>query len=245
MSSNYEISVELPSRGLVYDPPIDPIITLRHITTREEKKMLASTSDNALEVLIKDCIVEPKDLDVKKLIAADRHFLMMKLRIHTYGSEYNVEGRCPLCNAKHDFKIDLDEFPVNMLDEDFKQPIAITLPMSGDKLELRLLQGSDVEAVNRQAKKMAKMMKVDKSELEYVLRMAMHIVSINGKEVDNGTAQGYVENMHARDSAYFWFCLDEIKIGYDTTIEVMCPDCRRDIEFEMPITREFFRPSFR
>lgn len=245
MSSNYEISVELPSRGLVYNTEIDPHIILRHITTREEKKMLASTSDNTLENLIQDCIVEPQDINVKKLIAADRHFLMMKLRIHTYGSEYNVEIMCPYCGTKHEFKLNLDDFPVYMFDESIKLPLKITLPMSGDVLELRLLDGADIEAVNRQAKKMAKMMKIDKSELEYVLRMAKHIVTINGEEVDNGTAQGYVENMHARDSAYFWFCLDEIKIGYDTTVEVICPECRREIESELPITKEFFRPSFR
>lgn len=243
MSSNYEISVVLPSGGILYEG-IEPEVTLRHITTKEEKKLLASTSDNTLDNLIKSCVVEPEGLDMNQLISADKHFLMLKLRIHTYGSDYNVEGKCPYCGERHNYTINLDDFPVYELTEKDLEKLKITLPVSGDKLELRLLTGADIDAINRQAKKMAKILKCDRDELEYVIRMARHIKSINGKEVDNGSAQGYVEEMHAKDSAYFWYCLDEIQIGYDTTVEVVCPGCRQDIEFAMPMTKEFFRPTF-
>ncbi len=243
--SNYEMSTVLPSKGLLYGGKVDPNITLRHITTSEEKKLLASTSDDALDKLIESCVVAPKDFNIKLLNPADKHFLMLKLRTHTYGSEYHVTGKCPDCNHKADYKIDLDEFPIYELDDDFTQPIMFTLPVSQDKLGVKVLNGSDLESIRRQSKKLSKVLSVDKSELEYVLRMAKHIVSINGEEVDEGSAQGYVEKMHARDSAYFWFKLDEVRIGYDTTIETTCPNCRNDIEFEMPINKEFFRPKFR
>lgn len=242
--SNYEITAKLPSRGLLYGGEIDPNITLRHITTKEEKKLIASTSEDALDNLIKACIVSPKDLNLDDLLPADKHYLMMKLRCHTYGSDYHVEGTCPVCSTKKEYKINLDDFPIHELDDDFAHPLEFTLPVSQDKLKVRLLVTRDLNAVKRQAKKLSKTLKLDQSELEYVIRMAKHIVSINGEEVDEGSAQGYVEKMHARDSAYFWYKLDEVLIGYDTTIEVTCGKCHSDIEFNMPITGEFFRPRF-
>lgn len=242
--SNYEISTQLPSKGLVYNGEIDPNIVLRHITTKEEKKLIASTSGSALEDLIKACVVKPADLDIKKLIGADKHFLMMKLRIHTYGSTYHVEGKCPECGKKKEYKINLDDFVVSELDDNFTLPITFTLPVSGDKVSVRLLNGYDEDSIDRQSKKMSKKLGIDIDEYKYVVRMAKHIVAINGEEYDEGSAQGYVEKMHARDSAYFWYKLDEIQVGYDTTVEVVCSKCKTEIEFTMPITGEFFRPRF-
>lgn len=242
--SNYEITANLPSRGLVYDGEVNPQINLRHITTKEEKKLIASTSSNALDTLIESCIVEPKGLKVNKLIPADKHYLMLQLRIHTYGSNYHVEGTCPVCSNKKEYSIDLNDFPVIELADDYKDKLKFTLPVSQDELQLRLLTGEDLESIKRQAKKLAKTLRVDVDELEYVIRMSRHIVSINGEEMNDGRAQGYVEAMHAQDSAYFWYMLDEVLVGYDTMIEVVCPKCRNEIEFNMPITGEFFRPRF-
>ena len=50
MTNNYETTVELPSRGLLYDN-IPKDITLRMITTADEKYLFGSSNDVFSKVL--------------------------------------------------------------------------------------------------------------------------------------------------------------------------------------------------
>lgn len=237
-------TVELPSKGLLYDT-IPSEITMRGMGMGEEKMIYGSTNVNAVDRALRNCIVEPKNIDLGELLAADQHFLLMKLRVHTFGSDYHAMGKCTECGAKNEFEVDLDEMLINYLPETFTEPIEIPLVDSGDKLSVKLLRNADIDFVNRQAKKLAKTLKVPAGELEYTMRMARMITHINGEQVDPGNAQKYVESMSSRDSAYFWFLLDEVKVGYDTIVTVVCPECGEEFEFALPLNSEFFRPKFR
>lgn len=244
MSAKYETTVVLPTNGKMYGAEGPREVTLRAMTTKEEKILLGSTGDNTFDKIVKSCIVSPSDLNLDDLIVSDSHFLLMKLRAHTYGSDYHIECTCPECGKVEKKTINLDDFPVYMLDDDFKEPIEFTLPMSGDKLECKLLRNKDITYVNRLAHKLARNTKTSEEEIAYNIRMSRHIVRINGEDVDDATAQLYTQNMHGRDSAYFWWSLNKVLVGYDTTVECTCPNCGADYEIGMPITSEFFRPSF-
>lgn len=244
--SNYETVVTLPTNSVIYEGKVPKEITLRAMTTQEEKMLLGSSkSENVFEKILKACIVEPSDMDVKELVASDMMYLILKLRTHTYGSNYGVEVTCNSCGEKSDIQVNLDEFPVYELDEDFSEPIKVDLPMSGDSLEVKLLRGRDNTSVVNQAKKIAKKTKGNARQLEYEMRMAKHILTVNGEDYTEGKAQGYVNEMHARDSAFFWYVIDEVKIGMDTLVEEECSSCGNELEFDLPINREFFRPSFK
>lgn len=246
MSTKYETKVSLPSNGRLYDEEIPKEFTLRAMTTGEEKLLLGSTStEDVFDKILQKCIVEPKNVNLKKLIAADKHYLIMKLRIHTYGSEYTIELNCPHCGSKQEVTLNLDDFIVNELTDDFVEPIEFKLPMSEDEISCKLLRDSDLDFIRKQSKKIAKSTNTSRSELEYTMRMAKHITQINGEDIEFGEAQKYVQDMHGRDSAYFWFKLNEVLLGYDTSIEVECDSCGGEIEDVMPITSEFFRPKFR
>lgn len=243
-AAKYETTVTLPTNGHLYGPdgPVD--VTLRAMTTKEEKILLGSSSDNVFDKVIKACIVEPKDLNLDDLILSDINFLLLKLRIHTYGSDYKIETTCPNCGSIDYRTINLDDFPIYTLSEDFKEPIKMKLPMSGDTLECNLLRNKDVKFVDRLAKKLSRTSKTNTDAIAYNIRMAKYIQSINGEKVDGSKAQAYTQNMHSRDSAYFWWKINKILIGYDTTMELTCSECNSDYETAMPITSEFFRPTF-
>lgn len=245
MSVKYETTVKLPSNGRLYED-IPTELTIRAMTTAEEKLILGSTSADAFDRILKNCVVNPPNIDIGKLVSSDKHFLMLKLRTHTYGSNYNVTCKCPECRKKIELEVNLDDFPVAELPDDFEEPIEFDLPVNGDKLACKLLRGSDLESIHRQSKKLAKSMKLSPDELAFDLRMAKYITKINGEPVeDSFQVLKYVQTLHGQDSAYFWFKLNEVELGYDTTIEVECPNCGNDFETVMPITTEFFRPKFR
>lgn len=242
--SNFEFNVTLPTNGFYYDDKSIKDIVLRDMTTEEEKIMLGSTNDEALNNIISACIISPKGLDVTKLLGADLHYLLLQLRIHTYGSLYKVSMTCPHCGNQEIKKVDLDQLHCITLDKPLELPIEFELPRSKDKIACRLLTEADNIFINNFARKLSKSSTSTRAQIAYDLRMAKHIVKINDEDVDDADTQKYVKDMHGYDSAYFWWNLDQVELGYDTTIEHVCGDCGRDYSIRLPMTREFFRPSF-
>ena len=239
---SYEATVTLPSRGVLYkDVPAE--ITLRGMTTKEEKILYASSSSNSFHKILSNCITEPENLDIDKLIAADEMFLIIQMRMVTYGPEYKVSVTCPKCRRTDTYTINLGDFTVEYLPEDFTEPIKVKLPRSGDTLDLRLLRNEDSDFIDRYARKFAKQYNLPVKEVEYVCRMARYITAINDTAVDFSDAKEYVENMPSMDSMKMWSALDKILVGMDTTATVTCTGCGEDFDFAMPITSEFFRPT--
>ena len=82
----------LPSDGKVYSELIDPQIELRSMTTAEEMRRM-SPNDHIYENLcsiIDDCLVKGPNISSYDMCLGDYQFLLYKLRLVTYGSEYNV-----------------------------------------------------------------------------------------------------------------------------------------------------------
>lgn len=241
---DYEATVTLPSMGILYkEDKIPAEVTVRGMTTKEEKILYASQGGDVFQKILSNCITEPSNIDVKKLIAADEMFLIMQLRMVTYGPEYKVSAVCPHCGARETYKINLSEFETDFLPDDFEEPIKIELPRSGDVLSVKILRNEDSDFVEKHARKFAKQFNLNYREVEYVNRMAKYIIAINDEPVDFNTARDYVENMMSMDSAKFWSVLNSIKVGLDTTANVVCSSCGEEFDFVMPITSEFFRPT--
>lgn len=240
---DYEATVTLPSKGLLYkDSDIPADITLRGMTTKEEKILYASSGRDVFKKILKNCVISPSNLDVNKLVSVDETFLILQLRMVTYGDKYRVQARCPHCGETDTYTISLSDFDITYLDDDFVEPIEVELPRSGDTLGLRILRNEDTEFVDRYAKKFAKQFNLNFREVEYTCRMAKFIQTINGESVKFTEARDYVEDMPSLDSAKFWTVINKIDIGVDTRSEVLCHSCGEEFDFDMPINSEFFRP---
>lgn len=240
---DYEATVTLPSKGLLYkDSNIPADITLRGMTTKEEKILYASSGRDVFKKILKNCVISPSNLDVNKLVSVDETFLILQLRMVTYGDKYRVQARCPHCGETDTYTISLSDFDITYLDDDFVEPIEVELPRSGDTLGLRILRNEDTEFVDRYAKKFAKQFNLNFREVEYTCRMAKFIQTINGESVKFTEARDYVEDMPSLDSAKFWTVINKIDIGVDTRSEVLCHSCGEEFDFDMPINSEFFRP---
>lgn len=242
--SSFETTVTLPTNGFFYENSDIKDITLRDITTKEEKMLLGSTGDDTMPNIVKSCIVSPKNIDINDLIASDLHFLLMKLRIHTFGPEYKVTFICPSCGQSEVAVVNLDDLMIYYLEEQFEVPMVFELPVSGDTLGCRLLTQKDTKFINQLAKRATKQSPGNRQQAAYSIRQARHIMTINDKPVNDSEAQAYVQNMHGKDSAFFWWKINEKQIGYDTSIEHRCSNCGNEFESTLPINSEFFRPTF-
>jgi len=247
LAKHYTLDVALPSRGIIYDD-IPGEFTIRNITTKEEKLIYAQNNDNFMWELVEECIVEPVGIDTGKLVLPDTYFLLIKLRAHTYGSIYKVEYSCPECGFKNKYSVDFEkEFPVYELEDDFTEPVYFTLPVSEDEIGIKLLRGGELQDANKEADRKQRSFPDMRGDPSMDIRMKKYISHINGEEADKITIEQYVEDgLHGKDSAYFWHKVKNIKIGYEARVYRTCNNsrCGADLEFVMPLTPEFFRPSF-
>lgn len=243
--AQYTETHKLPSLGLLNKIGSD--IVLRNMTTNEEKVLLGSTSD-ALDSVMNACIVEPAGLKVNDLISPDKHFILIKLRVLSFGPEYFVKHKCPHCGKVSEYKIDLDKLEVHYLDSNFKEPYdVITLPVSKQSVELKLPRMSELNEADKKARQFHKKFPEAQGDIAYIYRLMANIYSIDGNsELTSIELQKFVEGLHSRDTAYLKHRMGKIKIGIDTAIYEECTNgsCGEDVKFELPINGEFFSTRF-
>lgn len=239
----YEKTFMLPSNGLFGGPKE---ITLRAMTTKEEKILLTSKDFSIFEKLVKSCCVEPKDLDTGLLHQNDIMYLVYALRQITFGDDYEQESVCPECGFKQQVNVNISEMEINYLDtENIEEQLTVTLPINGDVLTLKLLSNGDTKRLDKQVKiKNSKGRLQDPESYRFTLGLMELIVTRNGEEfTDIEEKRNYVENLHLQDLVVIQNCVSKIDFGLDNTIIRTCQKCGEEVKFYGMICPEFFRPS--
>ena len=239
----YEQSILLPSNGLFGGPKE---ITLRAMTTKEEKIMLMSKDFSVFEKIVKSCCVKPKDLDIGLLHQNDILYLTYALRQITFGDDYTQESVCPECGYRQQIDVNISEMEVNYLDkDDIKEKLAVTLPINKDTLTLKLLSNGDVNRLDKLVKdKNSKGKLQDPESYRFTLGLMELIVTRNGEEfTDIEEKRNYVDNLHLQDLVTIQNCVSKIEFGLDNTIIRTCQKCGEEIKLKGIICPEFFRPS--
>jgi hypothetical protein len=233
----------LPSNGVLEGVGVKEVV-IRNMTTAEEKMLLGSTSD-ALESVIKACIVSPENIDLNELTSSDKHFLLLKLRVISYGSEYPVSFKCQECGKVSEYNINLDSLPVDYLGDDFVEPYdTVELPVSKSVVELRLPRIKDLNDADLRAKRFNKKFPESKGDITYIYRLMTNIASVDGEIKKLTDLQKFVEELHTKDSSYLRSKINKVKIGFDTEIVEECHKCNADVKFDLPITQDFFRTRY-
>jgi len=252
MSEEYLKEVVLPSRGLFYDGQIPHgVVTVEPMGTREEK-LFASAKAGAsrlVDKIFNSCVHSP--VPHEKLILGDRLFLLLQLRVVSYGEMYSYPFRCSDCGAKVYVEVNLDEIPINYADESGEYPFRVELPIKKDVLELRLLTGKDEENVSRYGKSLTSKAKGPGGNsaargAEHVFRLARRVSTINGEIPTIKEAMVYMEALKGMDTIAVRDAIAEYNVGPDMNLEPECSSCGyANGPFVLPFDVEFFRPRRR
>ncbi|MBO7615053.1 MAG: hypothetical protein J6T15_05095 [Bacilli bacterium] len=232
---------DIPSQGIFGGPKE---VTVRPMTTKEEKMLYTAKDGTFLEKIVASCVVEPKDIDIKKLHPSDITFLLYMIREMTFGPTYQQQMQCPYCNLKQDIEIDITEMKNYLLDfDELEKCFNIELPVCKDKLRLKLLSQGDMEDIANIVKRKARrdLKEEDLDGYEYVYRFASLIETINGEERDINEVLDYVDNLNLRDFNEIKKALSSLKIGLDTSNIRVCKNCGEEVEVFGVTVPEFFR----
>lgn len=248
--TNYTIAegYELPSKGLIYDKPISAHVELRSMTARDEMKRLApsTTPLKTLADIIEGCMIEKPAIHVYDMCLGDYEYLLHKLRVITYGSNYPVTLRCPTCGEYVDATLDLDSLEVKKFDQEkFEELRVFTLPRSNKRIALHFQTPRMLDELELRKKEMARKYKSASIDFETLIKLSMAIESVDGIVYSPTEMETFINNLPAMDMQKILNNIDSLNsiIGLDTTFVIPCTTCGEDIASFFRFGTEFFRPS--
>lgn len=236
--------VVLPSNGLPYENHYPRELTIQNLTVDELSFLISSTSGNAIDDILASCVLE-KDIDFKKLIIPDKHFLLIKARVLTWGKDYPIY---PICPEHGEFKhiVNLNTLPVYELEADkFSPTWEVKLPMSGEIVTMALPTGEIYEEGEAYIKqRLARNPGLDEGRLRYKVDKCMSIVKVGKDEQSINELVDWIGQLHAVDGDFLNHELNKIEIGYDTLVIATCPKCKKEVKVRVGISADFFRTQF-
>jgi len=228
--SEYIPILNLPSKCRVY-PNVEPgSITVRAYQGKDEVYLSQINSTNLERnyfELLKDLV---HGVDPELLTLGDRLYLIIWECINSYTNTIPVQLICPECIEEIEVSVDLSALSVTHLPDDFQQPYEVTLPKTGKKLLLRLLNVKDDLAVERYSLK---------NDDGMLYRYARSVVT----EDDILQVLEQVRQMHAKDFTAIRAFHEKFYHGPDMETLLPCPKCGEEITVDVPFRSNFFFPD--
>ena len=247
---DYTIAQEfvLPSKGLIYDKEINPNIKLRSMTTNEEMKRLAYTETpyKTLCEIIDDCLVVKPGISSYDMCIGDYQFLLHRLRMVTYGTDYSTQSVCPYCGELYKTEIKLDELPLLELDERIDDLLEFTLPVTKKRIKLRVQTPRMMDEVATRKKAMQERHGINnKGDISLLLLIDSLIEKVDGQAVDSIKLEQFIRTLPMRDTNKIIKTAEKIslKVGIDTLQHNVCVHCGGKFDSSFRITSEFFGPT--
>ena len=241
-------SYELPSKGLIYDIQINPVIRLRSMTVREEMKRQSQTAypHHMLCEIIDACLLDKLPMSVYDLCLGDYEYLLHKLRIVTYGPEYKMTVGCPHCQSVHEEIVNLDELQTKKFDlETFNKAKTFTLPVTKKEITINIQTPRLLDTIDAKVKEFKRKNKDLSFDPTPLITMQNMINLVDGEKKDYVAMENFIQMLPARDYNYIELKIKELNlmIGIDNQMNVTCSKCGGEVSTFFRFGEEFFRPT--
>lgn len=240
-------SFVLPSKGKVYKEKIDPHVELRSMTVEDEMRRLSPSSRpyENMAKMIEGCLKNKLPIPVYNLCLGDYIYLLHKLRVVTYGPDYHIQFKCPLCGSVEHTVFDLDSEKILEYDDSIKDLYMVELPKTGHTVRLRLQTPKDLDDIVIKASEMKKDFPEMKTDLTLSLTLKSMIDTIDGNPVDQALILEQLKGLPMADANMISNSAVRLngKVGVDSVISVHCEHCNNDVNITFPYTNEFYGPT--
>lgn len=236
----------LPSQGKVYEEDVNPEVTLSSMTTKHEMLRLSAGEDNQrlMANIIDDCIENDIGISAYDLCLADYQFLMYKLRVVTFGNDYEMSSVCPYCGNRNTIKVDLDELPVKEYSDNILEYTEVELPRSESVITLTLQTPRMLDKIDREVKSARK--KMNNNENPYILySMLNSIIMKDGEKFSDIEGEQWLREMPLGDANIIISAMDKLNTSFGMQLHVdhVCNVCGEDFIAPFRVNETFFRPS--
>lgn len=244
------IATELPSHGLLYkgatdDPDLAKgIIRIRQMTLNEEKIMTTDRfvqSGRALDMVLENCI--KSDIDPGDLLSSDRLYILFYLRGMSYGLDYEFSVKCYHCGANFTQKVSVDKLPLKEWAEKDEplEPIKMTLPITNADVEAHFMRGKEEKSLTEKERETRGYDEADSSAGDSVILLIDKVTLPDGEILGPKDKEDFINNMVGGDVSFFRDIMGEKSCGIKQLEHIFCPRCEGQLEFNVPLGRNFFR----
>lgn len=220
------------------------------MTTEEEMRRLSPTDFpyKTLCDIIDTCMVTPCGISSYDMCLGDYQYLLHRLRVVTYGSNYPSSSVCPICGKLNKTVLNLDEIPVltssmEKLDELRK----FTLPMSGKHIILKYQTPRDIDEISKEEREFKIQSPDSTTNITYLITLKHIIDTVDGRHLDRVALEQFLRKLPMKDTNMIYQHASKLneKVGIDTKINNVCsnPKCGAKYQTTFRITNEFFGPT--
>lgn len=261
-------SVPLPSKGVFYRNEYKNLEELRVRPLNYSDEDILSTPSffekgTVFNELLNNTIVDSNGFKSKDLVAVDRDMILIWLRSNSFGTDYQVEFKCPKCGfGKGDGKslgsiswdlkkIEMPEFDPTVYDElkEFGY-VTITTPLRNQKVRITVPPIGEVTSLEKKYKNLKEKNRIlkDFTATTTLLSIIQAVESENDVWIyakDKIDEHFKKIGLPLSDSRYILMQTKEIGLKFDTAQDFICKDCGHVEEgVEMPILhKNFFWPE--
>lgn len=241
--------VHLPSNGSVYkNTTVNPDFKLRSMTTQEEMVRLAPTTRPYKSIcdIIDSCIVgQGPGISSYDMCLGDYHYLLNKLRVVTYGTNYKMTAVCPLCGHLNNEALDLESLKMLEFDEKLTDNLEISLPVTGKIVKLKLQTPKSIDDITIRKKDVIKDLPEIDSDPTILFTLMSIVDTVDGQVYDRVKLESWIRNLPMRDVNKMLNSVKKLndKIGYDLALKLKCKSCGLDYTSTFRINNEFFGPT--
>lgn len=253
----------LPSRGLIYNKKIDPHITLKSMTVRDEMKRnnpaTEGTANQQLARLIDSCLATKLPISSYNMCMGDFLYLVVKLRTVTYDSTYRITATCNGCFQDGVYDVDLDTLEQNVLKEedlgeenpnDPRNILKVYLPRCQKEVELHYNTPQILDKIEEKCKEEEEDYRrrnqvASSADWHEFWQLYYAIKTVDGMTMDSEEKEDFINHMEQFDALLIQIALDEFdkKVGLGVTFNVHCNHCGKELKIPFRFTREFWRPT--
>ena len=241
-------SFTLPSKGKIYRQGVSEDFRLRSMTTEDEMKRLSPSNlpYKLIADMIDDCVLDNIGISAYDMHLGDYQYMLHRLRVVTYGSDYKVTTTCPYCGNLDTYSVNLDDLDVETYDSEvFAKWSKLTLPVSKKVVELnyqtpRMLD--NIAKRKREDKERNPQSTIDNSLLYSVCEL---IKTLDGTVYDPIRLEQIVRKFSMADTnkiLQYGMKLNQ-SIGLKAQIVHTCSNCGETGRLPFRVTGEFFGPS--
>ena len=238
----------LPSLGKVYgEREVNPHIKLRSMTTNEEMKRL-NPSDRPYKTMaeiIDDCLVENPGISSYDMCIGDYQFLMYKLRIVTYGPEYNIACKCPFCLSTSEETVNLDDLPVLGYTEELEKYLEFDLPRTKAHIKLRMQTPRMLDDISLKSKQFNKKAKAFEGDSAFLFLLKSFIAEVDGEKPEEVFMEQWLRELPAADANYIKRKAQKLNdaIGIDNKLQIKCEVCGLTYDSPFRVGQDFYDPT--